>query len=267
MARYLPISKEHHQGQGWRKYGSYAFAAKDTAVPLLLEELSHALPTLPMAFRRPQEDGPFELVALFSLHPELNLFVHPEGRWLGGYVPAYYRGYPFRLIPAEASDRLLLCFDTESGLLADEPDADDTPFFGPDGNPSPLVQQVLVFLEKYEKNRIATQQAVDELAQYGLIKPWELKVADSADSEPAPRDGLYRVDEAALRSMPSEILEKLQRNNAMHLAYAQLFSQHRMNNFPKLYELHRTFQAKQTPASDVNADYVFGRDDTLKFNF
>lgn len=268
MARYLPVSKDSLQGQGWRKYASYAFAARDTAVPIQLEELAHALPTLPLAFRRLKEDGPFELVALFSLHPELNLFVHPEGRWLGGYIPAYYRGYPFRLIPAESSDSLLLCFDADSGLLADEPSAEDTPFFAPDGTPSPLVQQVLTFLEKYESNRIATQRAVNLLAEHNLIAPWQVQVADKNGGEPVMREGLFRIDEAALRSLTGDALKKVQSSNAMHLAYAQLFSQHRMGNFTKLYELHQQLRAQQQPKDLVDADFVFGRtDENVKFNF
>lgn len=268
MARYLPISKDTLQGQGWRKYASYAFAANDTSVPVQLEELSHALPTLPLAFRRPTDDGPFELVALFSLHPARNLFVHPDGRWMGGYVPAYYRGYPFRLLPAEGSDRLLLCFDTESGLLTDVPAAEDTPFFAPDGTPSPLVQQALTFLEKYESNRIATQRAVNLLAEHNLIVPWPIQVTDAAGSEPVLREGLFRIDEAALRGLTGDALKKVQRANAMHLAYAQLFSQHRMASFSKLYELHEQLRAKHQSNQLVDADFVFGRtDENVKFSF
>jgi hypothetical protein len=47
-----------------------------------------------MAFVKQQDS--FFLIALLSLTPKTNLFVAPDGRWLGGYVPSYFRGYPFQ---------------------------------------------------------------------------------------------------------------------------------------------------------------------------
>ena len=52
--------------------------------------------------------------------PEHNLFVGPDGHWLGGYVPASLRSYPFRVLGSEGSGQLALCVDEDSGLVVED---------------------------------------------------------------------------------------------------------------------------------------------------
>lgn len=270
MTHYIPLNKTDHATHGWRKAESLSFAAEQSAVAVLLDELPHLLPTLPLAFIRHATDdgaGRYELMALLSVTPKLNLFVAPDGRWLGGYLPAEFRGYPFRLIPEQSSGQRVLCFDQDSGLLSDQPAADGVPFFDADDNLSPSMQNVLSFLNTCEQSRKQTQYAVDTLTEHGLMTPWPIKL-NTGEENAHEVKGLFRIDEAALRNLSGDALQTLAQSNALSLAYAQLLSQHRLQGLSKLYDLQARAKQAQIPLSKDDVEGMFGaQDDTLKFNF
>ena len=115
MPQFTPITGESHAGKNWRRPPNFAFAAGEAVVPLVGAELAHAVVTMPIAFTA--EADRYRLVALLSLVPGKNLFVAPDGKWLGGYIPAFFRGYPFRLWRQEGSETAVLCIDQDSKLL------------------------------------------------------------------------------------------------------------------------------------------------------
>ncbi len=270
MTHYIPLTKTEHAHQGWRKAESLGFATEQSAVPVLLDELPHLIPTLPLAFiQHKTDDGRhhFQLVALLSITPNLNLFVAPNGRWLGGYVPAEFRGYPFRLMTDTSSGQRLLCFDQDSGLLSDNPAADGEAFFDAEGALSESLKRVMEFLQQCEQSRQLTQAAVNTLAQHELIAPWPINIRTADESRNAVK-GLFRIDEAALRNLGGDGLQALTQSNALSLAYAQLLSQHRLNGLSKLYDLHARAKQAEASLSASDVEGVFGtQDDTLKFNF
>ena len=49
------------------------FAAADALVPIVVAELSNAMPSMPLAFS--EQSGRYTLVALLSLSPARNMFV------------------------------------------------------------------------------------------------------------------------------------------------------------------------------------------------
>jgi len=270
MAKYFVLNKKEHLKAGWRKADSFDFAARHASVAVLLDELPQLIPTLPLAFiRPPSDDGSahFELIALLSLVPGQNLFVAPNGRWLGGYIPSAFRGYPFRLLPEPSSGQRLLCFDQESGLITDSPAADGEAFFDAAGELSATMQKVMNFLSQCEHSRQRTQAAVDLLAQHQLIVPWSIRL-NTGGQEASEVKGLYRIDEDALRNLSGDALQALTRTNALSLAYAQLLSQHRLQGLSKLQNLHARAKQAQTGLSTEDVEGLFGtQDDTLKFNF
>ena len=162
MPQFTAISRDSHAGKKWQRFKSYGFASKVVLAPVVGVEVARAALALPLAFL--QEAERFVLVAVLSLKPGRNMLVAPDGRWLGGYVPAYLRAYPFRLLPQQGTDQIVLCIDTDSGLVV-EGDAAGEDFVGPDGNISPALKKVLDFLNELERSRRATDVAVAALAE------------------------------------------------------------------------------------------------------
>ena len=272
MARYISINKDEHLNAGFIKVLDMQYAQSDMTVPLLIEEVPFAITTMPIMFtRKPATDSAsregdsahYEMCALLSLAPGNNLFITRDGRWLAGYMPAEYRAYPFKALPKPGSGDLTLCFNTDSGLLIDNAGASAERFFTDEGEPSALLRNTMQFLQKCEKNRQITHNAVAALARHKLLTPFNVKVKVD-DGEPKLLEGLYSIDEKNLRKLSATALEDLNKNNGLAIAYAQLYSQHRLKDFNKLYEIRRQQSADETPA-DISG--ILGTDNgTLQFN-
>ncbi|MBK5937902.1 SapC family protein [Halochromatium roseum] len=259
MTNLQPVTLSRHRDWRWRRYSDYQFAQADALAPLVAQELPKAAISLPIAFTA--QDGRYFPVAVLSLQPGNNLFVGPDGRWLGGYVPAVYRSYPFALANAEEGQQLL-CVDEGSGLVLEQPEpGEGEPFFDAYEQPAEPVRTVLEFLRQVATNRMQTNAICERLAASELIQPWPLKL-QSADGE-RPVEGLYRVDEARLNQLPSDAFEALRQAGALPLVYSQLLSMQQIALLGRLAEAHSRSQQRATQ----NANELFGEPDTLSFDW
>lgn len=253
----VPLSPQRQAGQGWRRCLAYDFAAGSALIPLVGAEFANAMHAVPIAFN--PEEGGFAPVAVLGLEPGRNLFVAADGRWLGSYIPARLRGYPF--VQARAEDgRMVMCIDEDSGLLTDAPDAE--PLFDAEGGLSAAVQGIADFLRQVEQSRSATRAAIARLAEAGVIVPWPLSV--TLPSGQKTITGLYTVDEAALTALPDPAFLTLRQNAALTLAYAQLFSRAHVPLLERLAAAHaqgdeqrrqRLADSVDQPADDFAFDF------------
>ncbi|MBK1647939.1 SapC family protein [Rhabdochromatium marinum] len=260
MSRFVPISADRHANQGWQRFSSYDFAQPAHLVSLVGIELPKATMALPIVLvPRPAVDGNssesrgFMFAALLGFEPGVNLFVAPDGRWLGRYVPAALRSHPFRLARIEG-ERLALCIDEDSGLLDAE---GGEPFFDAAGEVAAPLKQVMDFLTQVEANRVTTQNVCDRLQVHGLIQPWPVKV-QGAEGE-RTLEGLFGINEVALNALPAEALVELRDAGALSLAYCQLLS---MQQLGLLGELA---QARAAAAPKLNDVFSFPDDGVLHF--
>lgn len=242
----VPVSKEHHAAKRIIRHTSYAFAASSAAAPIFAAELSHIAGEYPIAFIK---DGDiYSPVALLSLEPQRNLFVAPDGRWLGEYIPASLRRYPFVLGRSTESDDLVLCVDEASGLLSDTA---GEPLYGTDGQPSPLVNEIMTFLGRLEQSRKATHVACATLAKHQLFVPWELKVQMESGFKNVA--GLFKINEIALDQLSDEDFLDLRRVGALSLSYAHMISTPRLKSLENRAALQRSLNAQPTtPSLDLN---------------
>jgi hypothetical protein len=231
------ISAENFSGKAWKRYTGYAFAAGETLIPLVVAELVQAVPAMPLAFIQIGEG--FQLVAVTALQPGTNLFVAPDGRWLGAYVPAALRGYPFRLVKPQDREESVLCIDEASGLVVEAGQGET--FFDEDGQPGKTLKGVLELLSQVEQSRMATQTAVDALVAAGLVQPWPLSINQGEQNVPVT--GLYRIDEAALNALENEAFLALRRSGALPVAYAQLLSMNQLAVLQRLSQIQENFKA------------------------
>jgi len=270
---YIPVSPVTHRAAGWARTSRYFFAARDVVVPVVMAELSHLLTSMPLAFVHKSDEAPFQLVAVQSLQSGLNVYVAPDGRWLGQYVPAFYRSYPFRMMPIEGSERNALCVDPseESGFTPAAGEGQKR-LFEHDGELTEDLSSVRTFLEALEKNRRTTSARVAELAEHEVIVPWALHLSQgekdqSADPSAQPVRGLHRIDEAKLKQLPAEALQVLTQSGALSLAYAQLFSEQRMTHLSRRYQLHSEWQRHVSANSAMASLFAEDDEDTLSFDF
>lgn len=233
-----------HANMRWIASASYSFASEVIMLPIAIEELAACSVSLPLAFAHSDKAT---LVALTGLQPGKNVFVAPDGRWLGDYVPAVLRGYPFKLLPTSGG-KWALAFDHGSGLLSNAIDAQ--PFFTAEGAPSDQVQKTFDFLLRVNSGLDRANSAVEALLSHDLLEQWPLKIRDG-EREVAV-EGLSRISETKLAALDDQAFSSLRAGGVLALAYAQLLS---MANIDKLGKLAR-FQAQSSAKGAMTEDQL-----------
>ncbi len=262
MPQFAPVARERHAGKAWRQFGNYSFAATEALVPVVGIELTDAALAMPLAFV--EQSDRFVLVAVLSPTPGRNLFVGPDGRWLGHYVPAIVRGHPFRLVPKRGSEEWIFCLDEEAQSVVDATEGGE-PLFDADGNLAPGTKAVRDRLIQRERNQAATDAAVGALAKAGVIRRWEVKLKTGSEEQNVT--GLYRVDEAAMNALDDDPFRLLRRSSALPVAYAQLLSMKQLGVFERLAQ--QQAQLAQPPAvlpESLDEIYQLSRDALIQFN-
>lgn len=260
MPNYIPVSKETHASKRWKRIDNYSFAAKDAVAPLVAQELPRALMHLPIGFIEQEEQ--FVPVAILGLQPGQNLFVASDGRWLNGYTPAVYRGYPFQLADTEDGQRVLV-INEDSGIGNK---TEGEPFFDEEGNPSQELKGVLDFLNQVHANRELTQHICKVLAEHLLIKPWPINVQGTEGERKI--EGLYCIDEAAMNALPPEAFEALRQAGALPIAYCQLLSMQHIQKLGLLAQALAQSQAHtaaKLPSKSASESGLHANDDIFCF--
>lgn len=262
MPKYQAITKTDFANLRWKRFDSVRFAAQDAVAPLVVQELPRACLSLPIAFI-PQGDA-FVPAAVQGLQPGKNLFVSPDGRWIGPYTPAIYRGYPFALADAD-NGQVVLCVDTDSGLVGEH---HSEPFFDEQGEPSPSVKAVFDFLQQVRRNREITLRVCAALQAEALIQPWPVTL--KGEHGETSVQGLYRIDEARLNSLSADALHRLQQAGALPVAYCQLLSMQHLATLGQLAQAHAQAAARQaqtlptTASGELDLEFL-NSGDTISF--
>jgi hypothetical protein len=263
MASIVVVSPERHANKRWRPQQNCAFAATYAMVPLVGLEAARAAVAMPLSFI--EQSGRYLLVAMMSPVPGRNLFVGPAGQWLGNYMPAAMRGYPFSLARVESSEKAVLCIDEDSGSVVEgDTNPDATKFFEQDGVPSAALKAMLDFLTRAEQNRTAKDLALAALAEAGVIQPWQLSV--EKDKQQTSVKGFHRIDESALNALDGETFLKLRKTSALGLAYAQLMSLQTIGVFQQLQAIQQNLTQRAQPLPSVSSMLPMDDDGTIKFN-
>lgn len=265
MTQWQPLSPNKHSLLGWRPFTHYGFAAQSTFIPISVSELLAINGVMPLAFAKHQNDE-FQLVAIQGLSHQQNLYVGRDGKWLGRYVPAMHRGYPFKLKPSEDAGKFVLCGDIASEWLHDPSEPDDHRVFTAQGNLSPHVQEVATFLQNLQKDLQRTCSLVSQLNDANLIEPWPIQFSspEASSGQQQQVKGLFRIKETQLRTTDPNTLTKLAQSGALSVAYAQLLSQGRLNDLIT----RNAERLKHNPKGDIDLESLFNEDDSdFEFNF
>jgi hypothetical protein len=247
MTELAAINPEHHAKKVWKNVTDYTFAAEQTVIPLVGAELTKTAPVMPTGFIK--RDAGYQLVAITSLQPGTNLYVAPGGEWLGGYIPAALRAYPFQLAQQEGAENFILCINEASGLVV-ESEEDGNAFFDDQEQPTQGIKDILNFLTQIKASRDATEGAVNALADAGLITPWEINLKQG--EKVVPVKDLFRIDEAALNKLDDEGFLAVRKAGGLALAYAQLLSMSQLAVLERLGKLRGQILEQQAASSKAS---------------
>jgi len=250
MPQWIALSTSQHADQRYLPRGGYHFAATLSVASIVLAELPKLLPQYVIVFLKEGEH--YQPMVLLGVG-EKNLYVAPNGKWLGNYVPASLRSYPFILANNEEGGKVF-AIDAEH-LSEHEGDA----LLDEDGKLTGTAAETFEFLNQYEHSRHATQLTADALDQAGVIEPWRLTIQRGEGQEPSTVNGLYRINEQALNSLENDIYVTL-KGAPMALAYAQMFSIAQLNQLKNRATFHAQHDASQQ-APETLESLLGGLDD------
>ncbi len=257
MALHVLSRQTHKDLRLLRPAQPWAFARTRMIAGLVAPELAEAGKSLPIAFSR--NGDRVNVLCLMGLGDQ-NLLINAQGDWIGSYIPAVLRAWPFALV--QQGDQRIIGLDDESEAFST---VEGEPLFDEEGNPSERLQKTVKFLQTFSDQEQVMARAVNALDEAGLLVPWDLSVTRT-DGTGLNIAGLLQVDRAAFEALPDEEFLKLRQNGALPLVYAHVFSQ---RNVAHLEILAKKRDAAATPVtSEADADLpqaLYITDDYLKF--
>jgi len=197
-----------------RPDASFAHAANEQMLPVVLTEFVQLACEYPLVFVKNAETGQLKAVALTSLQAGQNWFYRPTG-WQASQIPQTLRQYPFTLLPDAAGQPVLAVLRSSSRLS----DSDGIALFNPDGSPSTLQQQLSEQLTRFLLALQQTQLFIQRMTELGLLEAQQLQLADGREIS-----GIYLISQTKLSSLPAGVLQQLQQSGELRLVYAHLLS-------------------------------------------
>ncbi len=173
---------------------------------------------VPLVISRQETDSAYSLSILCSLGEGFsNVWITPDGKWEGGYVPACIRQSPFSLLLSEDGQRVV-CIDEDSNRLGSEGQC-----LLEGGEPTEFLNEQIAFLNVLFDNGQGTQALLDLLDELDLITPLTINVKHP-DGEDSSLKMIFRVDEEKLNNCDDEAWLKLRHAGAISLIYGHLLS-------------------------------------------
>lgn len=228
------ITLGYHDRLGWRRAESIAFARNLATQPLAADEIVRVAQSMSIGIRRDQDS--WVVVAIFSDAVGENLYVDQHGKWLGAYIPAALRVFPFRLSP-EVPDALALWPGSEPQALDDHCE----PFFV-GGQLAPVPARALQVLRTVRAGITALAEPLAFLAERGVLVEWHFPPRPQSCGK-VPLADIWRVDAERLDALGDSDWLMLRRMRALPWVHAHLASIHHAAGFQR-----RATLAAQTSA-------------------
>jgi len=237
--RVVALNREVHAGLRLTGASNLAFAAGLSAVPLLCAEFRDAAREYAIVFVHSADEG--LMPAVLTGRPEgANLYVDAAGRWNARYIPAYVRRYPF-VTARSAPEQYAVCIDAECPGFDG---ADGAQLFAGNGEPTPLLNQVVRNLADFQQYAQLTEAFTQRLQAAGVLTNVDAKMNHSDGRSLALR-GLCIVDEARLHALPDATLREWLVGGELALIHAHLLS------LGNLLQLLARQPADETHSSDA----------------
>ncbi len=220
------VNSQRHRDWSVKAGSGYGFARDVNSVPLTAVEFVAAASEYPIVFAG-KEDQLMPL-AVMGVRDRENLFIDEQGQVDARYTPAFLRRYPFVFSSQDEGKNFTLCIDeTFEGCNQDN---SGERLFTAEGEKTQYLENVLNFLQEYQKHFARTQAFAKKLQELELLEPMGAKFSP-VEGEPLTLTGFYAVNRKKLKELPAEALQQLVQNDGMELIFLHL---HSLQNFNKM---------------------------------
>lgn len=227
----VPVAMSRHRDLSIDAGEGMEFAADVNAVPIVVSEFESIHREYPIVFVPVGES--VQPLACVGLRDDENLFVSDSGKWLGTYIPAFVRRYPFVFSKIGEEDKYALCID-ESFEGCNRDGKGKALFIGDEG--SDYLKEMFDFTKHYQESAARTQNFCRKLGELQLLDRVQVSF-QLPSGDRAALNGMLTVDREKLKSLSDELLGELLRSGGLEMIYAHL---HSLGNFERLRELTST---------------------------
>lgn len=220
--RAVPVSSERHRDWSVQTGGSFDFAREVNSVPLLAAEFIAAATDYTIVFAGDEETVLPSVI--LGMRSNRNDHVDANGKWVGGYVPAFLRRYPFVFARSSDGRTFTLCLDEEFDGF--NKDGKGERLFDSDGNRTQYLESMLTFTREYQSLFERTQQFCRRVKEHDLLQQAQANFS-LPDGERAQLGGFYTINRDKLKALPAEVLAEMAKTDELELCYVHL---HSLNN-------------------------------------
>jgi len=214
-----PVSKARHAKWSVKTGADYSFARRLNAVPLTVVEFAAASREFPIVFVKSGDT--YTASALLGLRDNENLFVGEDGQWLGKYVPAFIRRYPFVLAQGPKEGRFTLCIDETSELAGEAVDGEQ--LFDDEGVETTYFKDILGFNTQWERASQVTAALCKRLMEHDLLDDVVIRYP-LPNGQKASIQGFATVDKEKLQALGKGPAQDLLAKGDLESVYAHLLS-------------------------------------------
>ncbi|HXJ00407.1 MAG TPA: SapC family protein [Micropepsaceae bacterium] len=214
----VPLNRERHRDVrlniGPDRFG---FARGSHVIPAVVDEMVAGGPHLPIMFL----PGPKFPVPVFlvGLHTNQNAMVNEQGAWVGDYVPAFVRRYPFMFGEVEGRDPVT-CID-EAYVNAKATKGER--LFNADGTETALLEERIRLMSEYFVAAKRNDEFAKRINELQLLRSVTIDAQfESGDS--ASVNGLLTIDVAKFDALPDKDFLKLRKDRFLPAIYAHFAS-------------------------------------------
>lgn len=219
----VPVSSGRHAKASVEAGKGFAYTRKVNSVPLMAVEFPQAAAEYAVMFAKNGDD--VVPVVILGARQNENLYLNDSDAWLGDYVPAFIRRYPFVFSASDDGKTFTLCVDEAFQGLNYQ--GRGQALFTEGGQHTPYVDNVLKFLQEYRTQFLRTQTFCNKLKELDLLEPMQAQFTLAA-GEKMSLTGFQMVDRKRLKALPAETLSQLAATDELELIYLHLQS---MRNF------------------------------------
>jgi hypothetical protein len=186
-------------------------------VNLAASEMPTAALAFPCVMTHGESGG--RLLAITGLEQGRNLFVDDKGQWLGDYLPAVLRTWPFRLLDqADEEGARPIAVQREALNLSTGDE-----LFDDKGQEMPWLQAVMQDLVALDAAEATTSAMVTALHAAGVLTERAMQ-AILPNGRQMELTGFLTVDENKLNTLEDKVVADLHRQGALAMAYLHLLS-------------------------------------------
>jgi hypothetical protein len=213
------LDRDKHRRRRVKASDSFGFARRANSLYVAGVEFNEACKEYAIVFTR-SANGRILPVVMLGLRARENLYVDEQDHWLGHYIPAFVRRYPFVLAELPGQQSLGVCIDEGYKGLNEK---EGEPLFDDGGANTPFLQNALDFLQQYQREYLRTEAFCQRLDQAGLLTEMNAR-ADLVDGRSFTVGSLLVVDEKRLLALPDATALSFFRSGELHLISMHLAS-------------------------------------------